>query len=71
MTATASSNLARYLARPPIAVQRLTRLPDGRIVLRFKSPFSDGTESVVFTPFESGRKFPPSTGGGAGVTTRS
>jgi hypothetical protein len=45
-------HLARYLARPPIAVQRLTRLPDGRVVLRFKRPFSDGTEAVVFTPFE-------------------
>jgi len=41
-----------YLARPPIATERLTALPDGRVALRFKRPFSDGTEAVVFTPFE-------------------
>jgi hypothetical protein len=45
-------HLARYLARPPIATDRLTPLPDGRVALRFKRPFSDGTEAVVFTPFE-------------------
>ena len=45
-------HLARYLARPPIATDRLTRLPDGRLALRFKRPFTDGTEAVVFTPLE-------------------
>lgn len=45
-------HLARYLARPPIATERLIALPDGRVALRFKRPFSDGTEAVVFTPFE-------------------
>ena len=45
-------HLARYLARPPIATDRLTLLPDGRVALRFKRPFSDGTEAVVFTPSE-------------------
>ncbi len=45
-------HLARYLARPPIAVDRLSLLSDGRVALRFKRPFSDGTEAVVFTPFE-------------------
>jgi hypothetical protein len=45
-------HLARYLARPPVATDRLTPLPDGRVALRFKRPFSDGTEAVVFTPFE-------------------
>jgi Putative transposase len=45
-------HLARYLARPPVATDRLTRLPDGRLALRFKRPFTDGTEAVVFTPFE-------------------
>jgi hypothetical protein len=45
-------HLARYLARPPVATDRLALLPDGRVVLRFKRRFSDGTEAVVFTPFE-------------------
>jgi hypothetical protein len=45
-------HLARYLARPPVATDRLTLLPDGRVALRFKRRFSDGTEAVVFTPFE-------------------
>lgn len=45
-------HLARYLARPPIATDRLTLLPDGRVALRFKRRFTDGTEAVVFTPFE-------------------
>jgi hypothetical protein len=45
-------HLARYLARPPIAVDRLSLLSDGRVALRFKRAFSDGTEAVVFTPFE-------------------
>ena len=45
-------HLARYLARPPIATDRISQLADGRIMLRFKRPFSDGTAAVVFTPFE-------------------
>jgi len=45
-------HLARYLARPPVATDRLTRLPDGRLALRFKRPLTDGTEAVVSTPFE-------------------
>jgi hypothetical protein len=45
-------HLARYLARPPIATDRLTLLSDGRVALRFKRPFTDGTEAVAFTPFE-------------------
>jgi Putative transposase len=45
-------HLARYLARPPIATDRLSQLADGRVMLRFKRPFSDGTTAVAFTPFE-------------------
>jgi putative transposase len=45
-------HLARYLARPPIATDRLSQLADGRVMLRFKRPFSDGTAAVLFTPFE-------------------
>jgi hypothetical protein len=45
-------HLARYLARPPIATDRLTALPDGSVALRLKRPWSDGTEALVFTPTE-------------------
>lgn len=45
-------HLARYLARPPIATDRLSQLADGRVMLRFKRAFSDGTEAVVFTSFQ-------------------
>ena len=45
-------HVARYLARPPIAADRLTALPDGNVALRLKRRWSDGTEALVFTPAE-------------------
>jgi hypothetical protein len=42
--------LCRYIARPPLAHDRLERLPDGRVALRLKRPFSDGSTHVIFTP---------------------
>ena len=44
--------LVRYLARPPIANDRLSELPDGRLALKLKQAWRDGTTSVVFTPHE-------------------
>jgi hypothetical protein len=44
--------MARYLARPPIANDRLTRLDDGRVQLELKRPWRDGTTAFVFTPHE-------------------
>ena len=35
-------HLCRYLARPPIANDRLQGLPDGRLALRFKQAWRDG-----------------------------
>lgn len=43
-------HLCRYLARPPIANDRLQELPDGRLALRFKQAWRDGTTHIVFTP---------------------
>ena len=40
--------LMRYAARPAVATQRLTRLPDGRLHYRLKRPWRDGTTAVVF-----------------------
>jgi hypothetical protein len=44
--------MARYLARPPIANDRLTRLDDGRLQLELKRPWRDGTTAFAFTPHE-------------------
>jgi hypothetical protein len=44
--------LCRYVARPPIATERLEELPDGRIAYSFRKPWRDGTRAVVFTPHE-------------------
>jgi hypothetical protein len=43
-------HLVKYLARPPIAHDRLTELPDGRIALRFKQAWRDGTASCDLEP---------------------
>jgi hypothetical protein len=43
-------HLCRYLARPPIANDRLQELPDGRPALRFKQAWRDGTKSVAIEP---------------------
>jgi hypothetical protein len=44
--------LAQYCARPPISVERLEPLPDGRLLYRFKRPWSDGTTHVILEPLE-------------------
>jgi hypothetical protein len=42
--------LCRYVARPAIATERLSELPDGRIAYDLRHPWSDGTTRVVFEP---------------------
>jgi hypothetical protein len=44
--------LCRYCARPPIAIERLEPLSDGRLLYRFKRPWRDGTTHIVLTPLE-------------------
>jgi Putative transposase len=44
--------MARYLARGPIATDRLSRLDDGRLELQLKRPWRDGTTAFVYTPHE-------------------
>jgi len=44
--------MARYLARSPIATERLFQLEDGQLELRLKRPWRDGTTAFVFTPHE-------------------
>jgi hypothetical protein len=51
--------LVKYLTRPPIGNDRLTELPDGRLALKFKQRWRDGTSHVVFTPHELIEKLIP------------
>jgi hypothetical protein len=44
--------LCRYVARPPLASERLSRLPDGHLLYRLKHRWRDGTTHVVFAPLE-------------------
>jgi hypothetical protein len=44
--------VARYIARPPIATERLEELPDGRVQYRLRKPWSDGTTAIVYHPLE-------------------
>ena len=44
--------MIEYQARPPVSPKRLEVLKDGRIKLRLKTPYSDGTTHVLMEPFE-------------------
>ena len=44
--------LVRYMARPPLAIERLSQLPDGRLTYRLKTPWCNGTTHVIFEPLE-------------------
>jgi hypothetical protein len=44
--------LCRYTARPPVALERLSQAPDGKILYSLKTQYSDGTTHVLFEPME-------------------
>src|SRR5690606_25101585 len=44
--------LCRYLARPPLAQERLALHPDGRVRLGFKAAWKDGTHAVLLDPLD-------------------
>ena len=44
--------LARYAGRPPLSTERLSLLPDGRLLYRLKRAWRDGTSHVIFEPGE-------------------
>jgi hypothetical protein len=44
--------LCRYLARPPIATERLTGLEDGRVRYELKKAWRDGTRAVLLQPLD-------------------
>jgi hypothetical protein len=44
--------LCRYAGRPPLATERLSLLPDGRLLYRLKRRWRDGTTHVIYEPLE-------------------
>jgi hypothetical protein len=44
--------LCRYLLRPPVAEDRLSFAPDGRVLVRLKTPWRDGTSHIALQPQE-------------------
>jgi hypothetical protein len=42
----------QYMGRPPLAEERLTQRADGRIVVKLKKNWSDGTSHIVLTPMD-------------------
>jgi hypothetical protein len=44
--------LCRYIARPPLSVERLSRTADGRVRLDFKRAWRDGTDAVLLWPLD-------------------
>ncbi len=44
--------LARYLLRPAVPLERLELLPDGRVIKTLRRPWADGTTGFSFEPME-------------------
>jgi hypothetical protein len=44
--------LCRYISRPAVPIEQLSRLPDGRIRYALKTPYRDGTTHVLFEPLD-------------------
>jgi hypothetical protein len=45
-------NLCRYAGRPAVATERLSVLPDGRLLYRLRHRWRNGATHVVFEPLE-------------------
>ena len=45
----ALERLCRYVGRPPLALGRVQELPDGRVSIALRRPWSDGTTDFVLT----------------------
>ncbi len=45
-------HLCRYILRPPIAQDALELTPDGKVLLRLRRPWRDGTQVLCFEPSE-------------------
>ena len=49
----AQLRLFRYAARPPLSMDRLEALPDGRLRYWFKTAWRNGTTHAIFEPLET------------------
>jgi hypothetical protein len=45
-------NLCRYVARPAVATERLSVLPDGRLLYRLRHKWRNGATQIVFEPLD-------------------
>jgi hypothetical protein len=45
-------NLCRYVLRPPLAMERLKMMKDGRLSYELKKAWNDGTTHIILTPLE-------------------
>ena len=45
-------HLCRYVARPAVATERLSRFPDGRVLYRLRHRWRDGTSYVIYDPMD-------------------
>jgi hypothetical protein len=63
-------HLCRYVLRPPVAQDALELTPEGKVLLRLRRPWRDGTRAIRFEPTELLEKL---DGGGTspGVTSAS
>jgi len=48
----ALERLCRYGARPPFSLERISRIPDGRVAYRLRKPRKNGTTHLVLTPMQ-------------------
>jgi len=55
--------LCRYIARPPVSVQRLSLSSHGKVVYTLKTPYRDGTTQIVFEPIDFGERTATKTAG--------
>ncbi len=44
--------LCRYITRPPVSEQRLSRTAHGKVRYELKTPYRDGTTHVIFEPVD-------------------
>jgi hypothetical protein len=44
--------LCRYVARPPIAMERLSKLPDGRVIYQLRHKWHNGATHMIFEPLD-------------------
>ena len=45
-------HLCRYILRPPVAQDAVELTPDGKVLLRLRRPWRDGTRALCFEPSE-------------------